>query len=397
MCSTSVVMPKPKTSISSAEPTKAKASRTGSRRICIGLVAGVGEHPAEAAARSRGRLRRARRAAGCRLRGLGGGRRDAFVSRPSARPPRDRVLHVADEGLLQAGGAAPVDQLLRRVAGQHLPGVHERDAVAAHALVHEVRGHEDRDALRCATDRSAAPRSCRGRPDRRPRSARRGSGSAARAAPRPPARAAGAAPSAEPRPARRGARSSPNRSTSSSMRACGLVRRQVIEARVQDQVLADGQLAVERERLRHVAEVLAHLHAARLDRAAEQRRRPLRGRQQPGQHLHGRRLAAAVGAEEAEDLAALDRQRDVVDGGEGRRSAGSGRGPRSRSPPCRRRAAGSSPPCGRARFSSGSSAMKHCSRSVVPVRAISSAGVPVASTRPASMATIQSHCCASSM
>ena len=49
------------------------------------------------------------------------------------------------------------------------------------------------------------------------------------------------------------------------------------------------------------------------------------------------------------------------------------------------------------RFSSGSSAMKHCSRSSVPVRCISSAGVPVASTRPASIATIQSHRCASSM
>ena len=33
----------------------------------------------------------------------------------------------------------------------------------------------------------------------------------------------------------------------------------------------------------------------------------------------------------------------------------------------------------------------------MPVRCISSAGVPVASTRPASIATIQSHCCASSM
>ena len=49
------------------------------------------------------------------------------------------------------------------------------------------------------------------------------------------------------------------------------------------------------------------------------------------------------------------------------------------------------------RFSSGKRAMKHCSRSFVPVRSISSAGVPVASTRPASMATIQSHFCASSM
>jgi hypothetical protein len=49
------------------------------------------------------------------------------------------------------------------------------------------------------------------------------------------------------------------------------------------------------------------------------------------------------------------------------------------------------------RFSSGNRAMKQRSRSCVPVRCISSAGVPVASTRPASIATIQSHCCASSM
>jgi|GEM_PF-5855555 hypothetical protein len=49
------------------------------------------------------------------------------------------------------------------------------------------------------------------------------------------------------------------------------------------------------------------------------------------------------------------------------------------------------------RFSSGSNATKHLSRSFVPVRSMSSAGVPVASTRPASMATIQSHCWASSI
>ena len=49
------------------------------------------------------------------------------------------------------------------------------------------------------------------------------------------------------------------------------------------------------------------------------------------------------------------------------------------------------------RFSSGRSATKHRSRSFVPVRCISSRGVPVARTRPASMATIQSHLSASSM
>ena len=49
------------------------------------------------------------------------------------------------------------------------------------------------------------------------------------------------------------------------------------------------------------------------------------------------------------------------------------------------------------RFSSGSRAMKQRSRSSVFVRAISSAGVPVARTRPASIATIQSQRWASSM
>ncbi len=34
MCSTSVVIPKPKTSINSAEPANANARRTGSRWIC---------------------------------------------------------------------------------------------------------------------------------------------------------------------------------------------------------------------------------------------------------------------------------------------------------------------------------------------------------------------------
>ena len=48
-------------------------------------------------------------------------------------------------------------------------------------------------------------------------------------------------------------------------------------------------------------------------------------------------------------------------------------------------------------FSSGSSAMKASSSEAVAVRASSCAGVPVASTWPASMATSQSKRCASSM
>ena len=50
--------------------------------------------------------------------------------------------------------------------------------------------------------------------------------------------------------------------------------------------------------------------------AAEQLRPALGGRQQPGQHFHGGGLAAAVGAEEAEDLAAPDAETDMIHGDE---------------------------------------------------------------------------------
>ena len=53
-----------------------------------------------------------------------------------------------------------------------------------------------------------------------------------------------------------------------------------------------------------------------VDRPSQQERLARCRRQQTGQHLHGGGLAAAVGAEEAEDLAALDGEADVVDGGE---------------------------------------------------------------------------------
>ena len=49
---------------------------------------------------------------------------------------------------------------------------------------------------------------------------------------------------------------------------------------------------------------------------------PLAGRQQPRQHLHRGRLAAAIGAEEAEDFAALDPEADMIDRGELTESAG---------------------------------------------------------------------------
>ena len=71
------------------------------------------------------------------------------------------------------------------------------------------------------------------------------------------------------------------------------------------------------------------LRVGGVDRLAEQQGLSFGRRQQAGQHLHRRGLAAAVGPEKAEDLAALDLEADVVDGGEVAEARGSGRGPRS--------------------------------------------------------------------
>ena len=100
------------------------------------------------------------------------------------------------------------------------------------------------------------------------------------------------------------------------MRVFALRARQVEQTRVQIEVLPDRQLGIERERLRHVADAIARVQVAGIERPAEQQRFALAGRQQPGQHLHRRRLAAAVRADKAEDLAALDREADMVDRGE---------------------------------------------------------------------------------
>ena len=88
------------------------------------------------------------------------------------------------------------------------------------------------------------------------------------------------------------------------------------------EVLPDREFRIQRERLRHVADAIARIHVVGVERFSEQERLAGAGRQQPRQHLHGRRLAAAVRAKEAEDLAALDREAHPVDGGEITETAG---------------------------------------------------------------------------
>ncbi len=91
--------------------------------------------------------------------------------------------------------------------------------------------------------------------------------------------------------------------------------RQPKQSRMQLQILMHGELGVEREGLRHEADAAPHLDVGRVGGVPEYPCLPFRGRQQPGEHLHGRGLAAAVGADKAEDLAAVDTEAHVVDRG----------------------------------------------------------------------------------
>jgi hypothetical protein len=81
-------------------------------------------------------------------------------------------------------------------------------------------------------------------------------------------------------------------------------------------ILQHRELGIEREGLRHVTDAAPDIHIVRIDLVPEQPGRAFTGRQQSGQHLHGRGLAAAVRAEKAEDFAPLDAKADVVDSGE---------------------------------------------------------------------------------
>src|ERR1700694_625966 len=92
---------------------------------------------------------------------------------------------------------------------------------------------------------------------------------------------------------------------------------QAVDATVELQVFRDGQIVVEAEVLRHVADVLANSfrigpHVKTFDPG-----RSSAERQKSGEHFDYRGFSAAVGAEEAEDFAFFDAEADVVYGGGG--------------------------------------------------------------------------------
>ena len=95
-----------------------------------------------------------------------------------------------------------------------------------------------------------------------------------------------------------------------------LVVRQVEQARVKLQVAPHRQFAIQGESLGHVAHAAAGVDVAGVEHFAQQAGLATAGWQQAGEHLHGGRLAAAVGAEEAENLPAPNLQIDVVHGDE---------------------------------------------------------------------------------
>jgi hypothetical protein len=87
------------------------------------------------------------------------------------------------------------------------------------------------------------------------------------------------------------------------MRSRDQLARHAVELGVQAQVLLGGQVAVERRVLEDQADVAPHLVAFCVDVVAGDRGRAAARAHERAQHVDRRRLAGAVGAEEAEDLA----------------------------------------------------------------------------------------------
>ena len=87
-----------------------------------------------------------------------------------------------------------------------------------------------------------------------------------------------------------------------------------VQLGVQAQVLLGGEVDVERGVLEDEADVAADVVALGDDVEAADARRPRTSAGEGAEHVDRRALAGAVGAEEAEDLARRDGERDAADG-----------------------------------------------------------------------------------
>ena len=253
-------------------------------------------------------LARLRRRENLRLcRGLRFGRFLALVGDPG------RVLEKLDERLLERLGVTSFDQLRRRARGQDLAGVHERDAVAAHRLVHEVRGEKDRHPVIAGEIDQVFPELVAGdRIDARCRLVQDQHLGAMLDRDRQLQALTNAERQAFRLDVGHLAEPEPVEHFVDALAARG--DREIEQLGVELEVLPDRELAIEREGLRHVADATAHLDVfCPADGLAEQLGRAFGRRQKAGQHLHGGGLAAAVRAEKAEDLALLDFEAHVID------------------------------------------------------------------------------------
>jgi hypothetical protein len=89
--------------------------------------------------------------------------------------------------------------------------------------------------------------------------------------------------------------------------------RQAVDARVEVEVLEDGEIVVEREPLAHIANLAADLLTLGGDVEPEHRGRAARRGQKAAQDADERRLAGAVRSQEAVDHAGAHGQADIVE------------------------------------------------------------------------------------
>ena len=179
-----------------------------------------------------------------------------------------RFREIADEAVLERSAAALFDKLLRRADGEHLARVHERDAVAAVRLVHEMGGDENRHAVVAREVDQRAPEGvARDRVDARRRLVENENGGFVQHGDRE----LEALLHAERQAVRPRVDDGLQVVTIEQLldAACDLLRRQVIELCVQLEILRDRQFAVERKGLGHVSDVSPGLHVVRAHRLAE--------------------------------------------------------------------------------------------------------------------------------
>ena len=191
-------------------------------------------------------------------------------------------------------GQSPASGRRRAVPGRAGVVGDVGELVAALGLVHVVRA--DRTEMPRPPADAARPRT-RGRRGRRRPSARRAAAARGGAGQAASARRCFQPPeSAGELPERRTGR---GRTTLGRPRRGG--RGHLVHARREVEVLADRQVVPEREALRHVADPAFDRRGVAPDVVAEAGAAAGVGREQAAHHADRRRLAAAVGAEEAED------------------------------------------------------------------------------------------------